>query len=135
MKEELETYQPTEDVEQEVAFSAEEEQEYQDWYDNVFSKMSEEEQRQELLRLVKENVTETDGKVIDRILGLLKDHQGEDTDMVFFMNNLKEDFPDINPSSIVSYMMLLKSCGLVDVDLNDGKNVNLTFFDGLKFGG
>lgn len=129
----LETYQPSEE-EQDAPFTAEQDKEYEDWYNNVFSKMSEEEQRKELLRLVKKEVSEEDGKVLDRIIELLTANPDGDTDMVFFMKSLKADFPDINPSSIISYMMLLKSCGIVDVDLNDGKNADLTFFDGIKFG-
>ena len=83
----LETYQPSEE-EQDASFTAEQDKEYEDWYNNVFSKMSEEEQRKELLRLVKKEVSEEDGKVLDRIIELLTANPDGDTDMVFFMKSL-----------------------------------------------
>ena len=93
----------------------EEDLEFLRWKEE-FEKKSPEEQQQIILDKAKAQVSEVDRQVIDDIIVLIRDNPDKHTDLMWVNEELEKKYPDINPLGTLSYLLLLQTCGIVNLD-------------------
>ena len=93
----------------------EEDLEFLRWKEE-FEKKSPEEQQQIILEKAKAQVSEVDRQVIDDIIVLIRDNPDKHTDLMWVNEELEKKYPDINPLGTLSYLLLLQTCGIVNLD-------------------
>lgn len=107
--------------------SVQNEQEFNEWMQHLES-LSPEERSKIILDKIKERVTERDGKALDLLYSILKEHPDENTNMSFLVNEMQKTYPMVNPLTILSYMSLLNITGLITVDNNPIEDETLNEF-------
>jgi len=93
----------------------EEDLEFLKWKEE-FEKKSPEEQQKIILDKAKAQVSEVDRQVIDDIIVLIRDNPDKHTDLMWVNEELEKKYPDINPLGTLSYLLLLQTCGIVNLD-------------------
>lgn len=93
----------------------EEDLEFLKWKEE-FEKKSPEEQQKIILDKAKAQVSEVDRQVIDDIIALIRDNPDKHTDLMWVNEELEKKYPDINPLGTLSYLLLLQTCGIVNLD-------------------
>lgn len=107
--------------------SVQNEQKFNEWMQHLES-LSPEERSKIILDKIKERVTERDGKALDLLYSILKEHPDENTNMSFLVNEMQKTYPMVNPLTILSYMSLLNITGLITVDNNPIEDETLNEF-------
>ena len=107
--------------------SVQNEQEFNEWMQHLES-LSPEERSKIILDKIKERVTKRDGKALDLLYSILKEHPDENTNMSFLVNEMQKTYPMVNPLTILSYMSLLNIAGLITVDNNPIEDETLNEF-------
>lgn len=93
----------------------ENDEEYQKWYED-FMKKSDKEKSDIILNKVKEQISDVDREVLDKIVKLIEDNPDKHTDLIWLQEKLEKEYPDINPIAIMNYFFILNLCGIITLD-------------------
>ena len=90
---------------------------FEEWL-KKFQNMDEEERRSFLWDFLSEKLSEDDITCCRQIVELLSDESNSDknTDILFIERELKKDFPEINPITVFSYVMLLQGLKMIKLE-------------------
>lgn len=90
---------------------------FEEWL-KKFQNMDEEERRSFLWDFLSEKLSEDDVRCCRKIVELLSDtsNSGKNTDILFIEKELKKDFPEINPITVFSYVMLLQGLKMIKLE-------------------
>ena len=103
------------DSEQVDTFDIENDPDYQKWCDN-FQNMSSEEKSEYILNQIKEQISDVDKELLDKIVQLVKDNPDKHTDLLWLQETLEKDYPEITPLAITNYFLILKLCGIITLE-------------------
>ena len=80
--------------------------------------MDNEERQSFLWNFLSEKLSEDDVRCCHKIVELLSDasNSSKNTDILFIENHLKKDFPEINPITVFSYVMLLQGLKMIKLE-------------------
>ena len=90
---------------------------FEEWLKKL-QNMDEEERRSFLWDFLSKKLSEDDVRCCRRIVELLSDESNSDknTDILFIERELKKDFPEINPITVFSYVMLLQGLKMIKLE-------------------
>ena len=90
---------------------------FEEWL-KKFQNMDEEERRSFLWDFLSEKLSEDDITCCRQIVELLSNESNSDknTDILFIEKELKKDFPEINPITVFSYVMLLQGLKMIKLE-------------------
>ena len=95
--------------------SDENDKDFEQWYEK-FNNLSNDEKSQLIFNKIKEQISDVDKEVLDKIILLLKENQDKHTDLIWLQETLEKDYPDINPITITNYFLILNLCGIITLD-------------------
>lgn len=90
---------------------------FEEWLKKL-QNMDEEERCSFLWDFLSKKLSEDDVRCCRRIVELLSDESNSDknTDILFIEKELKKDFPEINPITVFSYVMLLQGLKMIKLE-------------------
>ena len=90
---------------------------FEEWLKKL-QNMDEEERRSFLWDFLSKKLSEDDVRCCRKIVELLSDtsNSGKNTDILFIEKELKKDFPEINPITVFSYVMLLQGLKMIKLE-------------------
>lgn len=90
---------------------------FEEWLKKL-QNMDEEERRSFLWDFLSKKLSEDDVRCCRSIVDLLSDESNSDknTDILFIERELKKDFPEINPITVFSYVMLLQGLKMIKLE-------------------
>lgn len=90
---------------------------FEEWLKKL-QNMDNEERQSFLWNFLSEKLSEDDVRCCRKIVELLSDasNSGKNTDILFIENYLKKDFPEINPITVFSYVMLLQGLKMIKLE-------------------
>lgn len=90
---------------------------FEEWLKKL-QNMDNEERQSFLWEFLSEKLSEDDVRCCRKIVELLSDesNSGKNTDILFIENQLKKDFPEINPITVFSYVMLLQGLKMIKLE-------------------
>lgn len=90
---------------------------FEEWLKKL-QNMDNEERQSFLWEFLSEKLSEDDVRCCRKIVELLSDtsNSGKNTDILFIEKELKKDFPEINPITVFSYVMLLQGLKMIKLE-------------------
>lgn len=90
---------------------------FEEWLKKL-QNMDNEERQSFLWNFLSEKLSEDDVRCCHKIVELLSDasNSSKNTDILFIENHLKKDFPEINPITVFSYVMLLQGLKMIKLE-------------------
>ena len=90
---------------------------FEEWLKKL-QNMDDKERRSFLWEFLSEKLSEDDVRCCRKIVELLSDtsNSGKNTDILFIEKELKKDFPEINPITVFSYVMLLQGLKMIKLE-------------------
>jgi len=79
-------------------------------------KKSDKEKSEIILNKVKDQISDIDKEVLDKIVKLIENNPDKHTDLIWLQENLEKEYPDINPLTIMNYFLILNMCGIITLD-------------------
>ena len=92
-------------------------EDFEEWLKKL-QNMDTEERQSFLWEFLSEKLSEDDVRCCRKIVELLSDtsNSGKNTDILFIEKELKKDFPEINPITVFSYVMLLQGLKMIKLE-------------------
>ena len=90
---------------------------FEEWLKKL-QNMDNEERQSFLWNFLSEKLSEDDVRCCHKIVELRSDasNSSKNTDILFIENHLKKDFPEINPITVFSYVMLLQGLKMIKLE-------------------
>ena len=90
---------------------------FEEWLKKL-QNMDNEERQSFLWEFLSEKLSEDDVRCCRKIVELLSDtsNSGKNTDILFIEKELKKDFPEINPITVFSYVMILQGLKMIKLE-------------------
>ena len=90
---------------------------FEEWLKKL-QNMDTEERQSFLWEFLSEKLSEDDVRCCRKIVEMLSDtsNSGKNTDILFIEKELKKDFPEINPITVFSYVMLLQGLKMIKLE-------------------
>lgn len=92
-------------------------EDFEEWLKKL-QNMDTEERQSFLWEFLSEKLSEDDVRCCRKIVEMLSDtsNSGKNTDILFIEKELKKDFPEINPITVFSYVMLLQGLKMIKLE-------------------
>lgn len=97
------------------SINTEESEEFKKWYDD-FMLLSDDEKKKLLLEKAKEQLSDNDKEIIDKIVKLIESNSDKHTDIIWLQEELEKEYKDITPLAIMNYFLILSMCGILTLD-------------------